>query len=117
MNPDILSLPALLTWLAGSGVASWMLIWSNFIRNLKTESITPDQILYKFSQWVKKLSPAGLQALVIGGSFGLPVAAALILNFVPAEAIAAAAPIWQWAATLFTAFVGQQIWFKATKKD
>ena len=99
---DFTDLNALLTWLAGAGLAVWCVSVSDWFRNTEWP-------------WHERQSPA-VQQLIIYLVMGVPpLAAYLILQFVPAEAIAAAAPHFKFAATLLSAMLIARGVFEATK--
>lgn len=103
MFPDFTKLADVLVWLTGAGVAAWALIVSDAFRNWREDG------------YLTKFSPLGLQAAVTGATLIVPILAYAILALVPAEGIAAVEPYYKLIALLFTAIVGQKIWFRTNK--
>lgn len=101
---DLTNLGAVLALLAGpAGIVAWMVYVSNWFRN--AAEVKPDgSQLIKWSSWVTQLITAAV-------SFSLPIAAFLILKFVPAETLEAIAPYYQFLASVFLAYLGQQLWY------
>lgn len=114
---DFTQLVVVLAWLAGpAGMTAWMVFLSNAIRNLREgDQAQMDEYSKGIAGWIRSLTPLALQTLVTGLAFGVPIVAGLILNAIPAEALAAVQSTYSFIATLFIIYLGQQVWFQVTK--
>ena len=110
---------AALIWLSGAGMGTWMLYFSNFIRNMKTDVYAREKAPLRFhvSKWIRGLVPEVLQLIVFLGSVVPPVLAMVLLEVLPAETLEAISAYYVPAAMVISAYFGGQIWFKITKND
>lgn len=110
MNVNLTDLGAVLAYLAGPvGIVAWMVYVSNWFRNA-TEDKGDGSQLIKLTGW-------RLQLLIFAVSALPPTAAFLILAYVPPEVITMLSPSYQFFATLFIAYLAQQVWFAYKKTN
>ena len=115
--PDVADLQLLLVWLATSGAASWMVIWSDFFRNLRdTTDKERSALELLLVKWATGLSPLGAQIVSVVGAVGVPALAAVLVNVVPADVFATVQPYYAVIASILTAFLGMRAHYLATKQ-
>lgn len=99
---DFTDLQTLLLWLSGAGLAVWCVLVSDWFRNTDWA-------------WWHRISPTWQQVVVYAVMGVPPLAAYLILQFVPADVIEAAAPHFRFVATLLSAMLVARGVFEITK--
>lgn len=100
------TLNELLVWVAGpAGTAACFVYVSNLVRNLREEG--------KLAEW----SSWAVQLLTVGLSLAGPVAAYLVITYVPQDIIGQLQPFYGMIGALASSYLIQQGWYKLTKND
>lgn len=114
---DYTDLKLVLVWLSTAGAVSWMIWWSDFLRNLREPTdASRSPIEIKLSEWAKMLSPLGAQLVTYAGAALVPAVAAVIVSVAPPEVLDAIQPYYGFIASLFTGFIGMKVHFAAVKR-
>lgn len=100
-----------MSWLASAvGVTAFMAAWSNFLHMLRNPDPKKplDTPLKELSDWVRKLNSWRLFWFNAAVSFGVPVLAVIVIQFVPVNVFESLETYWVALATIAFAFWQQQ---------